>query len=114
MGKDFWISWATGVDESSPAITGMESTQEYFVAWQHPQGVVDKPILGRSVSFQGDLGIIAEFSGPAAENPGLATGPGGDLLVAWQDQPVSATNANLYGSLWGNRLYLPALLMSRK
>lgn len=110
-GTDFWISWANGLDESSPAVAGTESNLQYFVVWRHPLGVVDKPIRGRAISHGGALvGQVAEFSGVNADYPAVAAGPVGDFLVAWQDQPVFATNTNIYGQLWGNRVYLPMIL----
>ena len=108
LGKDFWVSWSSGIDESSPAIAGSEINQQYFVTWRYPQGIVDKPIRGRAVSYEGALlGNTAEFSGVAADLSSVAAGANGDFLVAWQDRPISATNTNLYGQLWGNRIYLP-------
>jgi hypothetical protein len=105
----------TNSDESSPAIGGMERNLQYFVAWRHSQGVVDKPIKGRTVSHDGSLvGQVAEFSGVDADHPSVAVGPVGDFSVAWQDQPVSATNTNIYGQLWGNRTYLPLLLRNHR
>lgn len=111
LGAVFWISWASGIDESSPAIVGSESNLQYFVTWRHPQGIVDKPIKGRAISYTGMLlGQEAVFSGVNANLPAVAAGPTGDFLVAWQDQPVGATNTNIYGQLWGNRLYLPLVV----
>jgi len=108
LSSDFWISWSTGVDESSPAIASSESNLQYFVTWRHPQGVVDKPIRGRAISYQGALlGQTVVFSGVAADYPAVAAGPTGDFLTVWQDQPISVTNTNIYGQLWGNRIYIP-------
>lgn len=110
-GSDMWISWANGVDESSPAVAGTESNLQYFVVWRHPQGVVDKPIMGRALSDGGALlGQVADFSGVDAQHPAVAAGPVGSFLVVWQDQPVFATNTNIYGRVWGNRVYLPLAL----
>jgi len=108
---DFWISWVNGLDESRPAIAGTENNLQYFVAWRHPQGVVDVPIRGRAISYAGALlGQEAVFTGVAADYPAVAAGPVGDILVVWQDQPVLATNTNIYGQLWGYRVYLPLVL----
>jgi hypothetical protein len=110
-GTLFPIATAVSVDESSPAIAGTESNLQYFVTWRHPQGLVDKPIKGQAVSYGGVLlGQVAEFSGVAADHPAVAAGPTGDFLVAWQDQPVAATNTNIYGQLWGNWIYMPLVL----
>jgi hypothetical protein len=110
-GTDFWVSWSTGVDESSPAIASSESNLQYFVTWRHPQGVIDKPIRGRAISYQGALlGQTAVFSGVAADYPAVAAGPTGDFLTVWQDQSISVTNTNIYGQLWGNRIYIPIVV----
>jgi len=110
-GNDFWISWANGVVESSPAVVGSEANLQFFAAWRRPQGTMDQPIYGRAISYTGTLlGQEAVFSGVAADLPALASGPGGDFLTAWQDQPISATDTDIYGNLWGNRLYLPIVL----
>jgi hypothetical protein len=53
---------------------------------------------------------MAVFSGIAADYPAVSAGPNGDLLLAWQDQPVSGTNMNIYGQMWGNKLYIPIVL----
>jgi hypothetical protein len=109
-GSDFWIAWASGIDESSPAIASSETSLQYFVTWRNPLGVVDKPIRGRSITYGGVLqGQQAEFSGVNADRSAISDGPSGDFLITWQDQPASATNTNIYGQLWGNRLYLPLL-----
>jgi len=101
----------TNADESSPAIGGTEDNSEYFVAWRHSQGVVDKPIKGRVVSHDGVLaGEPTELSGVNADHPAVAAGPVGDFAVIWQDQPAFATDTNIYGQLWGNRIYLPMVL----
>jgi hypothetical protein len=113
-GTGFWISWANGLDESSPAVAGDELAKQYLVVWRHPLGVVDKPIHGRAISSAGALrGQVAEFSGVAADRAAVASGPTGDFMAAWQDQPVFATNTNIYGQVWGNREYLPLLLRNR-
>jgi len=109
-GTDVHIS-ETGADETSPAVAGSEASGEYLVAWRHPQGVVDQPIQVRPVSHSGTLlAQPGELSGVAADLPALASGAGGDFLAAWQDQPISATDTDIYGALWGNRLYLPVVI----
>ncbi|MBU0510087.1 MAG: hypothetical protein KJ638_00090 [Chloroflexi bacterium] len=98
-------------DESAPAVAGDEASQRYLVTWRHPLGVVDVPIHGRAVSTDGNLLYgDAEFGGPTANYPAVAAGPVGDFFIAWQDQPVFFTDTNIYGQLWGNRVYLPLVL----
>lgn len=110
-GAVFWVAWESGIDESSPAIAGSEESLRYFVAWRRPQGVMNQPIRGRAITYTGaPVEQEVEFSGVAAESPAVVGGPTGDFLATWQDQPLSATNTNIYGQLWGNRLHLPLLL----
>jgi len=71
---------------------------------------MNKPVYGQIFGCDGKAHDYVEFSGVAADNPAVASGPGGDFLVGWQDQPLSATNTNLYGQLWGNRVYLPLVV----
>ncbi len=111
LGAEFWVAWDSLHNESSPAIAGDELAKRYMVVWRYDRGVVDKPICAHVFSYAGALlGPTDEFSGPAADHPAVASGPAGDFMVAWQDQPVFATNTNIYGQLWGNRVYLPCVL----
>jgi hypothetical protein len=111
----FYVSADTTIDESAPAVAGDEAGQRYLVTWRHPLGVVDVPIHGRAVSTGGDLLYgEAEFGGPTADYPAVAAGSTGTFLVAWQDKPVFATNTDIYGQFWGNRVYLPAVVRNYK
>jgi hypothetical protein len=100
------------VDQSSPAVAGTESGHRYLVTWRSSPGGGGSRIHGWTIPHEGTpLGwMIAEFPGVAAEYPAVAAGSTGDFLVAWQDQPMGATNTNIYGQLWGNRVYLPLVL----
>jgi hypothetical protein len=89
-------------DDTNPTVTGSEDTLHFFVAWRHPQGVVDNPIQGQLISYDGTAeSDIVDFSGVNADLPVLASGATGDVLAAWQDQPVSATNTNIFTVKWG-------------
>jgi hypothetical protein len=98
------------LDKVGRAVAGNESSQQYLVAWPQSFGVMDKPISGQTFNCDGTWGNYVEFSGVAATNPAVAGGPGGDFMVGWQDQPIWATNTNLYGQLWGNRVYIPMIM----
>jgi hypothetical protein len=114
LGTDFWVAWDSAHNESSPAIAGDELAKRYMVVWRYARGVVDVPVCGYVFSHAGALlGQLAEFTGAAADRPAVASGPAGDFMVAWQDQPVGATDDNLYGQLWGNRVYLPLILRNK-
>ena len=100
-------------DESAPAVAGDETGQRYLVTWRNPKGLLDVPIHGRAVSPNGDLLFgEAEFGGPTAHSPAVAAGAVGDFLVVWQDRSVFATNTDVVGQLWGNRVYVPLTLRS--
>ncbi len=103
------IAW-TSADQSAPAVAGNEGGSRYLITWRQDQGAVDKPIYGRSIAHDGTFQDVFDIGGPATDYPAVAAGPVGDFFVAWQDQPVWATNTNLYGQLWGNRVYLPLVL----
>jgi hypothetical protein len=111
----FYVSVDTTIDESAPAVAGDEAGQRYLVTWRHPLGVVDVPIHGRAVSAEGSLVYDeAAFGGPSADSPAVAAGSTGTFLVAWQDKSVFATNTDILGQLWGNRVYLPTVVRNRQ
>lgn len=98
----------SGDDETSPTVACNPLSGRYLVTWSSSQGVIDKPIYVQELYYSGTIvGNPIELSGPAADQSAVARGPAGDFLIAWQDQPVWATNQNIYGWLWGNRVYLP-------
>lgn len=104
------ISNSSAVNETAPAIAASESNHTYFVVWSHPLGVVDKPIRGQAVLYDGSKqGNAVTFSGVAADHAAAAAGSLGDFFAVWKDQPISATNTDIYGQLSGNRVYLPML-----
>ncbi len=92
------ISPLSPLDPSAPAVAARESDRRHYVAWRHPLGPVDVPIMGRFLSFDmGYVGLARTYGGTAADHPTVAAGAGGLILVAWQDQPLGATNTNIYG-----------------
>ena len=96
--------------ETAPAVAGSEDAQEYLVLWREDAGIVNKPIKARRYDSRGaDLGAAFELGGPATDQPALTAGYMGDFLLAWQDRPIAATYAHLYGALYGNRNYLPLI-----
>ncbi len=101
-----WISGASNIDEVNPAIASTESNLQYFVTWAHWGS---PPLLkGRPVSITGAGGPVVQLSGTVGDYPAVAGGRTGDFLIAWQDQPGTASK-NIYGQLFGNRLYLPLM-----
>jgi hypothetical protein len=109
IGGLLWICDETGVGLTSPpGAAGDEFSQRYFVTWRNPLGVTSSPIHGQALSTTGaPLGQEAEFQGTAANMPVVTAGKNGDFMVVWQDMTLWATQKDIYGQLWGNRVYLP-------
>jgi hypothetical protein len=104
----------TGDDESEPAVAGDEAGERYLVAWSQRKGVVDVPIHVQAVNRVGNLVYDkGEFGGPTAHYPAVAAGSAGTFLVAWQDKGVFATNTDILGQFWGNRVYLPLVVRNK-
>jgi hypothetical protein len=98
----------TSIDETAPAIAASESNLQYFVTWQTYSGGTTDPIQGKSISYDGNsIGQLAQaiLTGDLAMHPAVAAGPIGDFLVAWHERV--GTDFNIYGSLVGNRNYIP-------
>ena len=101
----------TALDESTPAVAGNELGQRYMVTWRHHLGLIDVPVHGRAVDTGGKLLYGEdEFGGSNVVHSAVAAGATGDFLVVWGDQSVFATDADIIGRLWGNRVYLPLTL----
>jgi len=96
-------------NQTHPAVDGSDSSQQYLVTWSHPS---DPPFIfvgirGRAVSTGGALlGKETGLGGIFAGHSAVAAGPPGDFLVAYDDVPYTS-DRNIYGRLWGNRIYLP-------
>ena len=91
----------------APAVAGSDTSQEYLIAWPTVPGT---DMQARTVSTLGNLGVttLPLPAGSAPIYPAVAGGPLGDYLVAVQDyQP--GYPIDIFGYLWGTRLYLPML-----
>lgn len=100
---------ASGMEEYRPTVAGNENNQEYLVAWSRPLGYW--LIYGRTVSSVGPLTKEVRLGGYQwAEKAAAAGGSLGDFLVAYDDPPPWSMNRNVYGRLWGNRVYLPLVV----
>lgn len=99
-------------NQTNPAVAGSEAGQQHLVAWtqDYTSGMVVFPGIGvRTVSSNGDLGTETRLGGWNADHAAVASGPLGDFLVALDDL-VAITGWNIYGWLWGNRVYLPLVV----
>jgi hypothetical protein len=66
-------------------------------------------IRGRTAFTDGALGQEAGLGGSFANHSAVAAGPGAGFLVACDDQPLLASDRDIYGRLWGSRIYLPSI-----
>lgn len=99
-------------NQSFPAVAGSEISQQYLVTWSHASNppFMFVGIRGRTVSMQGGLrGEEAGVGGIVAGYSAVTAGPHGDFLVTYDDRPYT-DDRNIYGRLWGNRIYLPLVL----
>lgn len=106
---------ATSWSEYSPAVAGGESNRQFLVVWfwvpsPTPPGWMQ--VQGRPLALDGTiLDATKTIGGLQVYDPAIAAGPGGDFLVAFDDNEVFGTsNRGIYGWLWGNRVYLPLVL----
>jgi hypothetical protein len=113
LGSGKYLAWSLQ-DETHPAISGSEVSNQYLVAWSRPTSPpwVFNYIAGRYVSttgaFIGGEKYIAGFT--LADHAVISSGPSGDFLVAFKDQQGPSVDSGIYGQLWGNRIYLPLTL----
>jgi len=130
-GGDIWGAMVTGDGQAvtpliiatstkdlyDPAVAGSESGEDYLVVWSHSDyypGWAFIPIVGQEISMGGDLvGEEKALFGSFAGHPAIASGPLADFLVVFDDKPLTATNRDIYGQLWGNRLYIPLTLRNK-
>ncbi|MCI0475205.1 MAG: hypothetical protein L0Y55_03085 [Anaerolineales bacterium] len=105
----------TTQSEFKPAVAGNESNQQYLALWvcrvwwlpSTPYG-----IFGRTIATNGDLlGGGDWLAGTSANHPAVAAGSVGDFLLTFEETGGDGY-LNVWGRLWGNRLYLPLILKS--
>ena len=108
------ISSSSGA--TGPAVAGSESTAQYLVVWRQ-EGYVSLPfisdgIMGRAISIDGNpVGEESGIGGFDPFNAAVASGSLGDFLVTFDAHPVVTPDPRqVYGRLWGNRVYLPLVL----
>jgi hypothetical protein len=108
---DSYLSIATSTrDEANPAVAGSANGQEYLVAWS--EVYMDQYIEARSVSAGAVLGPLTQLWVYFAyyHYPAVAAGPLGDYLVTCDSYESPIYPTEIFGWLWGTRLYLPLIL----
>jgi hypothetical protein len=109
------IDVSASSDATNPAVAGSESTGQYLVVWTQEEYVPPPPtyvgIVGRAISIDGNpVGEKAAIGGLLADDAAVVGGAWGDFLVAFDDLPPEGLIREVYGRLWGNRVYLPLVL----
>jgi hypothetical protein len=111
-------AWQTLADSSlgeyDPAVAGNEINDQFLVTWTaviEPLAPVVE-VQGRKMDINGALlRTKKSVSGHAVDNSDLAAGALGDFLIVFEDTEVPGLPENgIYGSLWGDRIYLPLIL----
>jgi hypothetical protein len=90
-------------------VAASESGGKYLVVW----GLASALVQEQAVSPEGQLlGDMVEVYSPLtlAREPAVAGGPVGDFFVAFQDASADGSSYDIYGHLWGIRVYLPLVL----
>ncbi len=104
----YYYTWISPSNSADPirvsAVAGNENTHEFLVAWRYGAA-----IQARTVTNGGVLGPYAESQpyGLDPDLPAIAGGPLGDYLVAYHDQYYTGYPYDVFGFLWGNRVFLP-------
>ena len=111
-------AWQTLADssyeESDPAVAGNEVNDQFLVTWT---AVIE--LLAPVVEVQGHKMTISgallrtkkSVSGHTVDKSDLAAGAMGDFLIVFEDTEVlGLPEQGIYGSLWGDRIYLPLIL----
>jgi len=101
---------ATAIDmETNPAIASNHLRNQYLVTWTAPiPGFTNTAIWGRPVEVDGSYsGETAYFNGLLADHSAVSAGRSGDYLVAYQDSSLFPAGIDLWGSFWGDWIFLP-------
>lgn len=89
-------------------VAASTSGSQYLVTWTHGNALVCE----RAVSADGELlGEEVSMGQTAARNPAVVGGPLSDFFVAFDDW-LHAVDFEIYGHLWGIRVYLPLVVRS--
>jgi hypothetical protein len=104
-------------DETSPAVAGNESNHQFLITWTRRVTDPQTPwvtwdlIHARSMGWGGSFRCGATHAGGSydSDHSALVAGPTGDFLIVFDD-PALTMSIDIYGRLWGNRVYLPGVL----
>lgn len=87
-----------------PSVAGSDSAQNYLVAWKDGDGIAAQTISTAGIPV-GDRTTV--FSGLSPEYPATAGGVTGDYLITWHARYTAEYGQDIFGHLWGNRIFTP-------
>jgi len=90
-GKGYW-----------PGVAGNDHTQEYLAAW-----VQGTQVQARTISTAGALDTVAYLTGRDPAHAAIASGPLGDFLITVDDRVSPSYPYDIFGYMWGTRVFLP-------
>jgi hypothetical protein len=91
-------------DLNGPAIAGDEGAEQYLAVWTQSTALIANAFVGAQVlPMQGTpADQPPELGGNVADQVAVASGGGGNYLVAFSDQPPLTNDRDIYGQLWGS------------
>jgi len=101
------VVWYPEGNYAISTVAGNEDSQHFLIV---EKCQLNSPFVAHEASSdltQWTLPTLLD-SGNGADHPAVASGPTGDFLVAFDRAPFGTRD--IYGQVWGNRLYLPLVL----
>lgn len=114
-GVGAWQTLAdSSLEEYDPAVAGNEVNDQFLVTWtaviEPVEPVVE--VQGHKMTLEGALlRTKKSVSGHAVDESDLTAGAMGDFLIVFRDaEGPGLPEIGIYGSLWGDRIYLPLIM----
>jgi hypothetical protein len=112
---------ASNEDEKAPAVAGSENGRRFLVTWTRYETDPQAPWVHWELIYSRPIGAGGNFLGPGIHTGGrydsdhsaVSAGAAGDFLVVFDDDPWMANDWDIYGRLWGNRVYVPVQIRRR-
>jgi hypothetical protein len=105
-------------DETCPAVAGSETAGGFLITWTRFLTDPQAPWAHWELIHGRVLGVGGNFRGGESQTGGVydadhsavSVGRAGDFLVVFEDAPLMSTSRDIYGRLWGDRVYTPLLV----
>lgn len=98
------------LDETHPVVTADPVQRRFLGLWTstYNSSWIFTGLRGRDITADGLSGPTQWIGGTFADNAAAAPGSQGDFMMAFEDFRLGE-NMDIYGSYWGNRVYIPLL-----